>query len=1014
MPKHLSNLKDVYKKTYEELKNPKSPIGVFLAKIERQNVENPKLLTDAIKEFIKVYEAEEKNFVMPEPNEEVVSYRAEQKRLNANMEVERKLEEAVVKMQKALDEFASLNMNSKKTPSQEEIAAMDNINDKLRAQRDRVLDAFYKIELEDEQKTIDKLKAEFKAFDHRPEESKVEIPPEIYNSAAYKFRNMPRQGGLEIPTALYGLMRFNDLLNDHEKRRNEAVRKREYEKFVTDRLMGYQAWKNQLEKETQLYNEITSKIPETYLLKYKRLMKHYPLNSTYAGCLEFLGSEEASILKMKDEIEEIRKENENFNNEYKVCEEDLEKAEKEYPIKEEEINNQISKAESSEFLADGYAERNELIKNNAESELSTLENQLNDLDLNIKEISEQQNNIRNAVIDRANQVLNYSAELDKLQESLTKNAETALERFLENYNKGVAHLDKELNDHLDIIKQGGKALRVNNEKYSQAEKDFNKYTKEIAEKSKELDKLLKSNNDLKDLAEEDLKKERGVSGFLKRNNIFNRKSREEHQRNYENAKNQVNEFEQTVADLKKQIEENEKLRDDSQTTMDAYKGAWENLMINLKNTVQDSIVYSKDLQDKLDLQKKELENVNQEYDNKVKEISDDVTEKKQGSQDILDKVSFDFDKLNAEMIKKNLEREGLVSKINEVKDKIKECNDTSKNIQDAKVTLNNLNKKKEEFLAEKKSKLEELKNDKDFALYRVQKGLKDLQEKSNMYDANIAGFGVLKEYFKQEKVTSDRVLEDLQKSFNKAMEISKNESEKQSDYIKKRENDLLKTFADKMLNKDTFADRSNVMIDENQKDGSVFTYMKQVSELRSSSSKEFTRLENAVFNVFDKDGNFKLNEQLTKALDSDKDREQTMIDIRAQIKEIAEAAAAYEKAKGSASRFTDAGKLRYRFADEMKNITESMLSDFALWDEEKEWTTKLFAMNDSDLYVSKNESFYNTLSHKMTQEAFVGKDELNNMDGFAKLAYKEKQKEEKVKKEEILEEDEIDLGDFFK
>ena len=437
MPKHLSNLKDVYKKTYEELKNPKSPIGVFIAKIERQNVENPKLLTDAIKEFIKVYEAEEKNFVMPNPNEEVVSYREEQNRLNANMAVERKLEEAVVKMQKALDEFASLNMNSKKTPTQEEIAEMTNINDKLRAQRDRVLDAFYKLELEDEQKMIDKLKAEFKAFDHRPEESKVEIPPEIYNSASYKFRNMPRQGGLEIPTALYGLMRFNDLLNDHEKRMKEAVRKREYEKFVTDRLMGHQAWKNQLEKETQLYNEITSKIPETYLLKYKRFMKHYPLNSTYAGCLEFLGSEEASILKMKDEIEEIRNENENFNNAYKTCEEDLENAEKEYPIKEEEINNEISTAESSEFLADGYAENNDLIRNNAESELSTLENQLKDLDLNIKEISEQQNNIRNAVIDRANQVLNYRAELDKLQESLTKNAETALESFLDSYNKGV-------------------------------------------------------------------------------------------------------------------------------------------------------------------------------------------------------------------------------------------------------------------------------------------------------------------------------------------------------------------------------------------------------------------------------------------------------------------------------------------------------------------------------------------------------------------------------------------------
>ena len=71
-------------------------------------------------------------------------------------------------------------------------------------------------------------------------------------------------------------------------------------------------------------------------------------------------------------------------------------------------------------------------------------------------------------------------------------------------------------------------------------------------------------------------------------------------------------------------------------------------------------------------------------------------------------------------------------------------------------------------------------------------------------------------------------------------------------------------------------------------------------------------------------------------------------------------------------------------------------------------------MNDSDLYVSKNESFYDTLSHKMTQDAFIEKGEVNNLDGFAKAVYKEKQKEEKVKKEEILEEDEIDLGDFFK
>ena len=97
-----------------------------------------------------------------------------------------------------------------------------------------------------------------------------------------------------------------------------------------------------------------------------------------------------------------------------------------------------------------------------------------------------------------------------------------------------------------------------------------------------MEKLLNSNNDLKDLAEEDLKKERGVSGFFKRNNIFNKKSREEHQRNYENAKNQVNELEQTVADLKKQIDDNEKLR--AQLLKYAEEAGGSNLALDKLNT----------------------------------------------------------------------------------------------------------------------------------------------------------------------------------------------------------------------------------------------------------------------------------------------------------------------------------------------------------------------------------------------------------------------------------------------
>ena len=63
-------------------------------------------------------------------------------------------------------------------------------------------------------------------------------------------------GNVKVPTALYGLMRFRDLMNDHENRREEAERSRHYEKFVNDRLAGFQAWKNTLSIEQDIYNEI--------------------------------------------------------------------------------------------------------------------------------------------------------------------------------------------------------------------------------------------------------------------------------------------------------------------------------------------------------------------------------------------------------------------------------------------------------------------------------------------------------------------------------------------------------------------------------------------------------------------------------------------------------------------------------------------------------------------------------------------------------------------------------------
>ena len=152
---------------------------------------------------------------------------------------------------------------------------MKEDSEKRKAYRDRVLNASYGLEVEQEEAMIAKLKAEYKAFDHRPMESKIELPPYILDSQEYRIRHMELRGGAKVPTALYGMVRFRDLLNEHESMITEAARSREYAKFVNDRLAGFQAWKNTLEREGQIHEEIRKEIDPAYFAEYNEFMDKF-------------------------------------------------------------------------------------------------------------------------------------------------------------------------------------------------------------------------------------------------------------------------------------------------------------------------------------------------------------------------------------------------------------------------------------------------------------------------------------------------------------------------------------------------------------------------------------------------------------------------------------------------------------------------------------------------------------------------------------------------------------------
>ena len=360
MPKYFSNLKNIYKKTYEELKNPKSPIGIFLARIDDYEfLDNAKEIGVAVQEYIKTFEEEEKNFKEPDISDARVSYRSEQERLRQNLMVEEKLAKAVHKMHEALDIFAEATLKQRENYTLEQIKLMTDRKAQLKAQRERVLNAAYSLEVDLENKMIEKLKSEYKDFDHIPIESKVEIPPYVYDSPHYRIRHIELNGSLKVPTALYGLMRFRDLLNDHESMIEEAERSRQYEKFVKDRLAGFQAWKNTLKIENDIYNEISSAVDQDYFKEYNKFMEQYAGTSSVQGYQSWYAKTYEKIQEMEEEIKQYEQEQKQLEDAFIELEEEWKQLEAEDEIERISLNEEIKKVEDDPLLSQTFYENNE-------------------------------------------------------------------------------------------------------------------------------------------------------------------------------------------------------------------------------------------------------------------------------------------------------------------------------------------------------------------------------------------------------------------------------------------------------------------------------------------------------------------------------------------------------------------------------------------------------------------------------------------------------------------------------
>lgn len=1053
MPSYFSDLKSVYKRTYEELKNPNSAIAVFLEKIdEYERLENAGPIKTAIAEYIKVYEEEEKNFKEPDASSERIRYNDEQVRLRKNLEVEKKLEKAVRSMQDALDSFAEGAFEKAKTYTHEEIWQVKDRREQLRLQRDRMLDAIYGIEVDLEKEMIDKLKKDYQLFEHRPMESNVATPPFVLKSPQYKMRHMEINGSAKIPTAIYGLMRFRDLMNDHESMLEEAERSRQYEKFVNDRLAGYQAWKNTISIEQDIYNEIKEAVDPEYFAKYNNYMKNYAGTSTVSGYENWYLDTIQNIDKMKLELEEYQKQQEQLDKTYAESVAELEQANADFDLEEKNLNTQLEDLEKSPLLKQEYYDNNEKTRIQAEKDLADLEIALKTNGEEMDRLNLEESAAKQTMLENVQRIQNYSHELEQLQNDLTNNAEEALKKFLKKHKEVGDILDNNLKNTLDLLDGMLTTMTFHNEKVAETETAITKYTKEVQDFREQIDQATKAYKEDEKRANKELKAANTMGQkFLRATNLFG--MGEKSQQKLEKAEDQkvvVTDYGKKISELEENIKNSEKSLAIEQDNLKNYKLAWDELHNNLKIRIKEGYEYSTQLQVQLSQLGTEKEEVTAGYENQVKEIQQTSKERQQTYSTMLERTSQEFDNLKEKKRLKIEERTKLQQKLEEAKKTIEKCKDEAKNIQNAKDSKEALLKLKEEFPGKRKKEIEKIEKEMEDHRDRSIRVKKLESERRLEIETTIKSHDAMFEFFKQGKVTSNRVLEDLSAALTESLQIANRESQKQLDYIRGKEMKLMESFAAKMKNPELFAERVRVQKDtkEVQKDSKevqkdtkekagVYDYMKKLSSMKMFNSKSFENLKRAVMKNYSPDGTFltvqipedeKERESFLSQLSTDEKQaaqfEKSVKEVRANLQELADCAKTYIQEKGSASRYTKVGKERYRFADEMRTMAETMLDKFKRYDIEKLKADKLKILDDSELHISKKVSFYKTEDYSMTRKAFVKQGEVDKLNmlgqaleslksdkGVKKEGVKEeiKEKAKEEVKEEIVKEDDAEI-----
>ena len=984
MPIISENPKALYVHLYKELTNKNSPLRLYftggLGFTEKDNA-----VGTAIKRFIRKFEDNKEQMLAEEPvsatvngvgYQDDISYKFAKETMEWDEELCNELEEDVQAIRAAL--FDSVAYKLKDTETYDEILELKDTDvytneQKLNAQKKKMLDAFGKLENNELDEKIDNEKRTNLEYNHRPVIYEAESNPDTgevtykkaeryvsfkeMESKEYKFFEMKSiQYSSDLNADAYGVapVLLRDILQNHKQMKEEGDRRREYVKFINGQHQSYAVWKEQIVKEVDRYKKLLSNCSKATLDRYNQAMEQYnSTDSMLSGTREWFINEHKDYVARKMALAEKELERDNAAGEIESLAIGYDEFTKKIKQDREDAAKDLDEFRKKPELDEETMKKDQADLEDRLTQIAALKEEIHGLETDFTEHVEQQEKSRQMLLSVKEKVDEYKQHIENLKNHASKENFDAVSKFQEIMINSEIQIGKEMKEfNQDIIK----------------------YAKE---RQKILDAQTKINEDMQNITDE-FHKVMGEHKECERDfaNIQNFLTA-----NGKAEKKNLNEFKKYMKEKKEHCA---KMQMADENTLDVLMQAADVFAIqkgwNLNGTMAIFLdeEFFKDMKKENEHRKEraekmihKLEEERQKFEEKTLELlpmGQKIDELTQYAIDSLDEYSKMLENIQSYSDK---EKQDTLADMNRATDEksregeqaIKEQEEALlKNHQELEKALQD----KAKNLNEKKALLDQLMNEQEVLGVRVEKAnelKKELEDKQAAFVTLCLQQDKDLKDIEEKKEAAVKLWEEKQKEYEDEKELSEDfikdyeyleEQYTNDDMISARKLDDMKTFTNNQASKlAADAEKQREYIREKQAERcmvirselkelreSLFNVEKPKGFLKVKNSREFSMFRNEVSKYMDvyvkvpdanNPGDFEeiLNpDQITSPLywlshqndyvKDDKARMDYMKSVCEAMNNISKAADVYLKAKGDPLRSTDLGNKRY--------ITASMIS----------------------------------------------------------------------------------------